>query len=72
MFAFLMHRWVRKPSRGPNILYVYEPQQNLGRGLRLSSWLCVRSDLILCRLYCMCSFPVWCLGEDMELDCIGR
>ena len=29
----LMHWWVRSPSRGPNNLYVYEPQQNLGRGL---------------------------------------
>ena len=24
--------------------------------------------LFLCRLYCLCSFPVWCLGEDAELD----
>ena len=19
----------------------------------------------------MCSFPIWCLGQDVELDCIG-
>ena len=24
---------------------------------------------ILCRL--VCSFPVWCLGQDVEFDCIG-
>ena len=28
-----MHWWVRNPSRGPNDLYVYELQQNLGQGL---------------------------------------
>ena len=27
---------------------------------------------ILCRLNCMLfSFPIWCLGQDVELDCIG-
>ena len=31
-FAVLMHWWVRNPSRGLNDWYVYEPQQNLGRG----------------------------------------
>ena len=36
-FAVLIHRWVRNPWREPNILYVYEPQQNLGRGL----WPCL-------------------------------
>ena len=25
----------------------------------------------LCRLNCMCSFPVWSLGQDVEFDCIG-
>ena len=34
MFAALIHWWVRSPSRGPHNLYVYEPQQNTGRGLR--------------------------------------
>ena len=32
MFAILMYWWARNPSRGPNNLYVYEPQLNLGRG----------------------------------------
>ena len=26
---------------------------------------------ILCRLICICSFPVRCLGQDVEFDCIG-
>ena len=25
----------------------------------------------LCRLNCLCSLPVWCLGQDVEFDCIG-
>ena len=29
----LIHWWVRSPLRGPSNLYVYEPQQSLGRGL---------------------------------------
>ena len=33
MFAVLMHRWVRSPSREPNNFYVNELKQNLGRGL---------------------------------------
>ena len=33
MFAVLMHTWVRSPSRGPNNLYIYELQQNLGWGI---------------------------------------
>ena len=24
-----------------------------------------------CRLGCVCPFPVWCLGRNVELDCIG-
>ena len=24
-----------------------------------------------CRLNCLCSFPVWCLGQDLQFDCIG-
>ena len=43
MFAVLMHRSVRNYSCGLNILYVYEPQQNLGRGLWLSSFWSFRS-----------------------------
>ena len=31
MIAVLMHRRIRSPSRGPNTLYVLEPQQNIGR-----------------------------------------
>ena len=34
MFAVLMHWRVRSLSYGPINLYVYEPQQNMGRGLR--------------------------------------
>ena len=34
MFAVLIYWWIRRPSGGPNNLYVYEPQQNPGRGLR--------------------------------------
>ena len=33
MIAVLMHRRIRSPSRRPNALYVFEPQQNIGRGL---------------------------------------
>ena len=25
----------------------------------------------VCKKNCLCSFPVWCLGQDMEFDCIG-
>ena len=25
----------------------------------------------ICHLYCLCSCPVWCLGKDVEFDCIG-
>ena len=32
MIAVLMHRRIKSPSRGPHTLYVFEPQQNLGRG----------------------------------------
>ena len=31
MIAVLMHRRIRNPSRGPNTLCVFEPQQNLGQ-----------------------------------------
>ena len=34
-------------------------------------WLSALAVLILCRLNCMCSFPVWCPGQDVEFDCIG-
>ena len=26
---------------------------------------------ILVRLNCKCPFPVWCLGLDVEFDCVG-
>ena len=28
-------------------------------------------QFILCRLNCMCSFPVRCLGQDVEFDFIS-
>ena len=37
----------------------------------LSHWLSTRIVFILCRLSCMCSFPVWCLGLDVVFDSIG-
>ena len=37
----------------------------------LSSWLSAHAVLVLCRLNCMCPFPIWCLGQDVEFDCIG-
>ena len=40
-------------------------------GKELSSWLSTLAFLILCRLNCMCSFPIWYLGQDVEFDCIG-
>ena len=39
-------------------------------GKELSHWLSTRI-FILCRLSCMCSFPVWCLGLDVVFDSIG-
>ena len=39
-----------------------------------------RADLLAFRLTCavllsivlmFCSFPVWCLGKELEFDCIG-
>ena len=71
MFAVLMHRWVRKLHRGRISWMFFKPQHNLRRGLWLSSWRSVRSVFILCRLYCMRPFPVWCLGENTELDSIS-
>ena len=32
-----------------------------------------RADLLalrLCCFNCLCSFPIWCLGKDVEFDCI--
>ena len=40
-------------------------------GKELSHWLSSRIVLILCRLSCMCSYPVWCLGLDVVFDSIG-
>ena len=39
-------------------------------GKELSHWLSTRI-FILCRLSCMCSFHVWCLGLDVVFDSIG-
>ena len=43
-----MYRLVRNPLRGPNNLYIYELQQNIGRGLlqhktgkNLKTWLSI-------------------------------
>ena len=40
-------------------------------GKELSHWLSTRIVFILCRLSCLCSFPVWCLGLDVVFDSIG-
>ena len=40
-------------------------------GKELTSWLSTYVVLHLCRLNCLCFFPVWCLEHDVELDCIG-
>ena len=40
-------------------------------GKELSHWLSTPIVFILCRLSCMCSFPVWCLGLDVLFDSIG-
>ena len=114
----------RSLSCGPNILYVHEPQQNLGGGWLLKCktglnlpvvhywpfqgcasiavysyrqclstsclsltvcWCCLGQTgghllgkswplglpLVLFYFHCLCSFPVWCLGKEMEFDCIG-
>ena len=40
-------------------------------GKELSHRLSTRIVFILCRLSCICSFPVWCLGLDVVFDSIG-
>ena len=40
-------------------------------GKELSSWISAVAVLISCSLKGMCSFPIWCLGQDVEFDCIG-
>ena len=40
-------------------------------GLRKSCPLGFSLFLFWCRLDCGCPFPVWCLGQDVEFDCIG-
>ena len=40
-------------------------------GKELSLWLVTCAVLSWCRLNCRCPFPVWCLGQDVEFDCIG-
>ena len=37
----------------------------------LSSCLSNIAVFILCRLNCTCSFPVWCLGQDVEFVSTG-
>ena len=27
--------------------------------------------LFVCLFLCVCSFPVWCLGKEVEFNCIG-
>ena len=44
-------------------------QSHLGK--ELCSWLSTLAVFILCCLNCMCPFPIWCLGQDVEFDCIG-
>ena len=39
-------------------------------GKELTSWL-FSLMVSFCSLNCLCSFPVWCLGKYVELDCIG-
>ena len=33
--------------------------------------ICCERAVRLCCFNCLCSFPVWCLGQDVEFDCIG-
>ena len=40
-------------------------------GKELISWLSACAVFSLCRLNCLCSVPVWCLGKYVEFDCIG-
>ena len=37
-------------------------------GKVLTSWFSTCAVFSLCRLYCLCSFPVWCLEEFVEFD----
>ena len=41
-------------------------------GKELSPWLFTCAVFILCRLHCTSNavFPIWCLGQDVEFDCI--
>ena len=43
----------------------------LHAGKELSSWLSALAIFSLCRVNCMCSFPIWCLAQGVEYDCIG-
>ena len=72
-----MYRLVRNPSRGPNNLYIYELQQNIGRGLlqrktgkNLKKWLSICAVWLYAVLI-FCYFPVRCLGKEVEFDSIG-
>ena len=37
-------------------------------GKELSSWLSALAVLILCSLNCLCSFPIWCPGQDVDFS----
>ena len=57
-----------------NLIYMFAVLMHpgdhlLGKSCRLGFLLVLFFSL--CRLYCMCSFPIWCLGEDTELDITG-
>ena len=119
---FCFDAWIsRNPSRGPNTVYVYEPQQNLGWGctcvktdlstypviyywpfqggvsdevyynclsvglwlffifflFRIAWWLSAGKELFsrfsVLAVYFVPSkmCPIWSLGQDVEIDCIG-
>ena len=58
-------------------LFVFDLWFNLFRialwpsvGKELSPWFFTCAVFILVRLNCRCPLPVWCLGQDVEFDCI--
>ena len=68
---------VRNPSRGPNNLYIYELQKNIGRGLLqrktgkyLKTWLSICAVWLYAVLI-FCSFSVRFLGKEVQFDSIG-
>ena len=40
-------------------------------GKELTSWLSASVVLLYAVLIFLCSFSVWCLGKDVEFDCVG-